>query len=138
MSIDITRRSFLRGIVAVSATAVIANKLPLPNCPILYSDGFHDDAPALNALLRGDEIKIESELVQITSGEFCAIKGGNFLINNTVIFCNKRTGISNSMFRTGPDFPKSECMIYLPDYVDLELHHIIIQDARYDARGLTI
>lgn len=117
--IDISRRSFLRGIIAVSATAVITPKLQslklLDTCPILYSDGIHDDAPALNALLRREEVRIENDLVKVANGEWCSISGGNFLINDTITIANKFFHIKNSSFKTGPLFAREKPMIYVTE-----------------------
>ena len=52
----VSRRSFFK-LTAGAAIAAVAAPAFAEVVPILYGDGKHDDAPALNALYRGDVIE---------------------------------------------------------------------------------
>lgn len=81
---DMSRRSFLRGALVVSASAV----LPLPALsapyPILYGDGIHDDTDALNALFRGDTVICENEAITIKKGDAIHLNGGTYRTTATI------------------------------------------------------
>ena len=64
---SLTRREFLRGMGGILAAGVApafigadvlmpVKKILLPDTPILWGDGIHDDAPALQAFIRGERV----------------------------------------------------------------------------------
>lgn len=50
-----SRRLFLGGLVGLAASSVVKTRTEVP---ILWGDLTHDDAPALNALFRGDPVRV--------------------------------------------------------------------------------
>jgi len=55
---EATRRGFFKlvaGAMAVPVAAKIA--MAMPSVPMIYADGINDDAPGINALLRGDVVE---------------------------------------------------------------------------------
>lgn len=104
----ITRRLFLGAIPAGIALAAIpvaaavprwrmttyAKRIPL--CPVLYGDGEHDDADALEAALNGEEA-VWSDLTPVGP----SIEGKRFLIGRTITIREmKRSLINNYLFMT--------------------------------------
>lgn len=52
---DFSRRLFLGGLVGLAASSVVKTRTEIPT---LWGDMAHDDAPALNALFRGDPVRV--------------------------------------------------------------------------------
>lgn len=81
---NFTRRLFLGGL----ATALAATKVPMSDrafgsVPVLHGDGKNDDAPALNAWMRGDPVRIVRNVTAAVVGETYAIKGATLLLGST-------------------------------------------------------
>jgi hypothetical protein len=72
---QLSRRSFLGGVLALSAATLVVPRLPLPR---IVGDGIHDDAPGLNALLCGDPVSIEASGITLSSEGNCLIRNGCF------------------------------------------------------------
>jgi len=79
--VDVSRRSFLRGVLAVSVVAATAKLAIAEHIPTLYGDGMHDDAPALNALFSGKPFRVDNETIVASDGQ---LNGGSFAIKSTV------------------------------------------------------
>lgn len=87
---DMNRRSFFR-LVAGAALAPVAAQAAsiLPDVPILWGDGVHDDAPALNALIRGEVIEFaQPEMAHGVGwfGDYLNLPDGVFYLEDTIRF----------------------------------------------------
>lgn len=84
-NLDISRRSFLRGALVVSAASVLP-VLPAfaEDIPTLYGDGVHDDTLALNALLNREKVRVDGEIVQVTDN-FVQLRGGTYAVSGLTI-----------------------------------------------------
>jgi hypothetical protein len=83
---EATRRSFLKGLFAV--TAVAATGLPnlAPALPRIVGDGVHDDWAGLQACFDGEPFRIENESVVALEGR---LSGGTFRISKTLLINGK-------------------------------------------------
>ena len=89
---DMDRRTFLLGTASIAATVVAAPTFAAPR-QTLWGDGVHDDAPALNALMRG-------EVVMTPAGDAIAdakISGGTYRMGSTLVL-GDGADISNAEF----------------------------------------
>lgn len=57
MKFNPTRRRFLGGALALSASAAIPNGVLAADIPTLWGDQIHDDAPAITAMMSGKPFK---------------------------------------------------------------------------------
>ena len=81
---DISRRGFLIGTLAVSALSALPIAA-LPRPPKLWGDGIHDDTEALNALFAGEPVEYDDALVSVREGGHVRFSGGHtFRISGTV------------------------------------------------------
>lgn len=109
--IDLSRRSFLGGVLAVTAAMSIPIVRATPARPILWADGVHDDTEALNAILSntGLAVDVAYDNVRLTTGGFRMLDG-------TTI--RSLVHLSGGLFRvTGP--------IVMGDWTHLSGCHII-------------
>jgi hypothetical protein len=84
-----TRRAFLFGLGAASLVA--SPKLIMSRLPLLYGDGVHDDAEALNALFAGKPIKLAETGDTFrpffsSTSERIALRGGRYRISAPILF----------------------------------------------------
>ena len=101
---DISRRSFLRGLLAVSATSVVAvPALSLDSYPVLYGDGLRDDAPALNALFSDKPYVADGSLI-VPDGVQAILRGSRHLISSTVHVHSENAFVSDAEFTASEDF----------------------------------
>ena len=97
------RRSFLKiagaagllTVTPISIASALAKKVP-----IIYSDGIHDDTEGLKAAVSGKDFVCDSGIVHV-SGDTAIIRGGNFLLSDTVSITDTRAFISNCKFVMG-------------------------------------
>jgi hypothetical protein len=95
------RRSFLKGILTLGViSAVPMSRLIVP-VPTIWGDGIHDDAPGLNALLRGDRFIVEADGVIAEDG---VIQGGTFLIRAPLVINRFDVFLTKCRFTAAPDF----------------------------------
>src|SRR5687768_14897749 len=78
-TIEVTRRSFLRGALAISVVPLLPS---LAFVPTIYGDGVRDDAPGLQALIDGKPFNVEGEGFTALEGW---ISGGNFRLERGLI-----------------------------------------------------
>lgn len=104
---NITRRLVLGGLLGLSAASVLRND---DSTPILWGDGVHDDAPALNALLRGDPIRTAREM-GVVQGEHPSLRSGTFLVKSRVVV-SRDTLMSDVSLIAAPDFT-DECLMFI-------------------------
>ena len=83
---NLSRRSFLGGAIALTAAVAITG--PLKLLPRIIGDGVHNDAPGLNALFRGEPVSIENKGVKLLSNSKCEISGGIFNLEETIVVAN--------------------------------------------------
>lgn len=78
-----SRRQFLCG---AAALAVSASAVPIGAMagPVLYGDGLHDDADALNSLFAGNPVTILNDAVEVRDDGVFILRGGRFLIGKTI------------------------------------------------------
>ena len=76
---DFSRRLFLGGTAALAAASFIKTAVEVPT---LWGDMIHDDAPALNALFRGDPVRVLSGKALL--GERPALIGSRHMVGSTV------------------------------------------------------
>lgn len=100
--VDISRRLFLGGAIAVVAAAVVSR--PADAVPRIVGDGVHDDAAGLNALFNGMPVQIDNECVQAMDGVI-ALSAGHFLIGSPITVTRRRDIIvSGGFFEARGDF----------------------------------
>jgi hypothetical protein len=96
-----TRRSFLKGVLALG----VASTLPLPSfgasLPIIYSDGIHDDTLGLNAMFAGEPFHVETEGIIAKNG---VIRSGNFIISAPLIVGRDDFWMSETSIGLAPEF----------------------------------
>lgn len=52
-----TRRTFFKLLAGAAAVVALPASTFIPDAPMVWGDGIHDDAPGLNALIRGDAVQ---------------------------------------------------------------------------------
>ncbi len=101
---DLSRRSFLRGTLALAAVAATARYTFA--LPVIKGDGRHDDTDGLTALFNGEPFVTENEAIvdMVEDGSYI-INRGTFYISRTLRFRAGRSGIiTESKFRVADDF----------------------------------
>jgi hypothetical protein len=118
---NLSRRGFLTGMVAVAAVTAAA-ALPLPSfasVPTLWGDGEHDDTEALQALLDGKPIIRDGVLLE-PDGHGIRLIGGVYQVSDTLHIRTPRTHIYNAHFRATFTAAHDRPVIYV---------HGVVQDA---------
>jgi hypothetical protein len=122
------------------AGAMIAPVLPkiamaLPSVPMIWGDGIHDDAPGLNALIRGEVVEFVRPEMGIGSGwvkpGIIQMPHGVFKVDAPVRF----SGIKDAMiygqagtYIQSKDFD-GDAVIVLEDSTGCTIQHFIIERA---------
>lgn len=91
MSVVLSRRLFLQGVLSVVAAKVVSIVPAMPAIPILYGDGVNDDAAGLQAVFDGLPVDIRSDVVRLLSGDYPIISGGVFRITRGLVARYGRT-----------------------------------------------
>lgn len=88
-TIQLSRRGFIKGLVAATALATTAASLGvnLSRTPVLYGDGVTDDTEALQALCDGRGI-IRNNMLYVRAADRLEIVGGNYRTTRAVIVGN--------------------------------------------------
>lgn len=102
----VSRRGFLGGVLTGFAVVALPDVALSKPIPILWGDGKHDDAPAFNALLRGERVHVKADGAIIEVGDGLAvIEKGVFLLGSTVMLPdNVRVEFRYNRFISAPDF----------------------------------
>lgn len=110
---SLSRRSFLGGVLTVVASSVLPI-FPAHSLPILYGNGEDDDAPALNALLRGDPFVAEDNTLSVTRVNYhgASIQNGLFAVGSPLV-AKLRVYIAGSYFKVLPGFPRGQPVLDL-------------------------
>jgi hypothetical protein len=82
------RRSFLRGMVGLVGATVLVRPSGFLGLPTLWGDGITDDAPALNALLRGEPVHIVADTARVARQRQVFLNGGKFAIGSPIVVSN--------------------------------------------------
>lgn len=143
---ELSRRLFLSGALSVAAAAVtnapvLAGEPKAAPLPILYGDGVHDDADALNALLSGRPFFCDNQYILASNGEgWVHLANGLFRIGKTIKVTRDYTTIVNTMFITTPDFESPRMLVIDADFATLlgNLFHNIHVDMRETASALRV
>ena len=91
---DLSRRSFLRGVLTVTAGAVLPAMPAFAAIPVLHGDGFTDDTEALQALFDGRPFRTldslrEGFMAMVDEGVLY-LRGGSFAVSKTInVHCGK-------------------------------------------------
>lgn len=110
---NLDRRSFLRGVLSVAATALVVRPSDLLAIPQIVGDGIHDDGLGLNALFGGSPVDILCDAARIVvgdDGETVELKNGIFRTTQT-IRTNRPTVVDGCEFTMDGDDP----LVWLQD-----------------------
>jgi hypothetical protein len=100
---DLSRRSFLRGTLALAGTVALQPAFTLLSVPKIWADGIHDDAPGLNALFARQPVEVVDDAVSILQGEHISLRNGIYRIGST-LFVRDHTYISGITVKAAPEF----------------------------------
>jgi hypothetical protein len=80
MGAGFSRRLFLGGMASLAVATTVKTATAVPT---LWGDGVHDDAPALNALFRGDPIRVLNG--RVIEGARPAVVDAKLLLGSTLL-----------------------------------------------------
>jgi hypothetical protein len=101
---DVSRRSFLRGALAVTAVAVSQPSLVLASVPTIHGDGIHDDHAGLQALIDGKPFRVADEAGAAFQASSGIIQSGTFAIGETLRLRGEYIRINQCRFLSLPGF----------------------------------
>lgn len=125
-----TRRDFLKGTAGLATLALVpkwlvgpaSRMLDHPAIPILYGDGEHDDAPALQALVDGKPVDASRDKAATVhpDGSF-VLASGTYLIRRTVRIPKggPRGLITHSWIKSDEEFEDEALICVAAEDVDL-------------------
>lgn len=82
MTIDMNRRSFLRGSLCVAGASVVVAKGIIPNVPRIVGDGIHDDTEGIQAALNGEPFLCDGSVISNATDLW--FDSGNFRLTKTL------------------------------------------------------
>lgn len=108
---DVSRRSFLRGAMALTAVTIAQPSMVLASVPTIYGDGIHDDHAGLQALIDGKPFRVQNEAsaFQASSG---IIRGGTFAIGDTLVIRGNGILIDFNRIQSLPGF-RGQYMVFV-------------------------
>lgn len=107
------RRQFLCWSAAASALAFVDPVKIIAPVPQIWGDGVHDDAPGINALLRGEPCEIMNRKACRVEGGKVLLNAGTFMLAGPLIFDGS---VRDSMI-TGCTFEgKNTCFHFTKDF----------------------
>lgn len=80
---ELSRRSFLGGVLCVAAVSVVPIVLGGVDLPVLYGDGVHDDTVALRAALNGEPFIADGHIIKGTQS--VALSGGVYRLSDEIV-----------------------------------------------------
>jgi hypothetical protein len=113
----LSRRTFLRGALAVSAAVTVPMALHMPLRPVLWGDGIHDDTDAFQAMIDREPVDIISDAVRLIRSEAMEISGGVFRLSKQIVFRNSGYLKLSYIHFIVDDMPKAHDMVRLQDVV---------------------
>lgn len=108
---NLSRRSFLRGVITCAAAVAVAKIAPLlPSLPKIVGDGIHDDSPGLNALFAGEPFEAVADCVKVSNANHITLSNGIFRLCQPLVIKRDFTIIMNSDFYfDGVEGPMLDC-----------------------------
>jgi len=121
--VNLNRRSFLGGALALAVTPVLA---PLAaSLPVIYGDLKHDDWAGLQAMMDGQSFRIEDEDVRASEG---ALQYGMFTLSRKLVIRRNDFRMDQCYFASREDFEGSSLievngtqMLYMSECI-LDVH----------------
>lgn len=104
---ELSRRSFLRGLLTVASVSIVPIVVGGASIPRIVGDGIHDDAPGFQASLDGRPFECEGCVMRLPGA--LTITGGNYRLDSMVHVRDVPVWISDCRF-TGN--PHGSCMWY--------------------------
>jgi len=134
----VNRRTFLKGVagaVALMLAPAPIHKLAERFAPrlVLWGDGVHDDAPALNAMLRGEDVEVRDSAAHVEPG-MVWLAAGTYRLGSTLHFDGK-TGL-RGLTATDSTFAGTAdplIRVDLPDAEGFKFHHNTVTQERGEA-----
>lgn len=114
-----SRRLFLGGSVGLVAASFVKTSTSVP---VLYGDLIHDDAPALNALFRGDPVRVLSG--RALEGERPSLLDAKCLLGSPVIIRARQSLIHKCHFEAAEGFEGRTIFELASGADDVELSNI--------------
>lgn len=113
------RRSFLRGVITLTALAAIRPALALTeNLPTIYCNHANDDWAGLQAAIDGKPFLIEGK--RVVAGNML-VENGDFIISRTLNINAHHFTMRNCRFEMTRDFPAGDSVFNVSgNYVTLE------------------
>lgn len=135
---DLSRRSFLRGMLTVAALSVAPALAIHADLPRIVGDGIHDDTVGLQAALDGRPFVCEGNVV--CDADHVYISGGNYRLTNGLRFNPDRVAnITHARF-DAKAVPEGQAVFYAPaPKSDRPMGHIsncCIEGMRPTVRGV--
>ena len=106
--VDVSRRLFLGGALALAGAAVLAETEALASVPRIVGDGVHDDTAGLQALLNGAPVRIENDVVSVPAEGVILLQAGTYLITNPLLIGRDNVHLSGGRLIAGRDM---HCML---------------------------
>jgi hypothetical protein len=115
---DVSRRSFLRGVLSVAVVATANPSIVLASAPTIYADGIHDDAPGLQAMFDGKPFNVEGNVIAASNG---ILAGGCFMIGKTLVLSHaRRFSITDCHFRAMKGFDQNAPLLSIERQASLQ------------------
>lgn len=116
----LSRRSFLSGVLTVSACAAVPNLKALAMAPKIIGDGDHDDAPGINALIAGDPVTIVDDCISRKGGRL-DFSGGTFLMREPLNITSPGVTIEHGTFIMDMDIDADHVVFVGPNGGDSKI-----------------
>lgn len=117
MTLDLARRSFLGGALALGGSVALARVMP--DVPTLWGDGIHDDAPGLQALFDRKPVTIMRDEIVVQRAGIVRVEGGRFLLRKHGLVLRNDHGpihLIGNWFLAGEDFPQDQTAVTFVDW----------------------
>lgn len=110
VNVDVTRRFFLGGALAVAAASVLpTTALAFSPVPVIVGDGIHDDADGLQAMFDGKPFRCETTII-CDKGDF-NLDGGRFFITKSLRIDGKGKAFSFCNGHIIADIKEGDCVL---------------------------
>lgn len=87
---DISRRTFLGGAIAVAGALALPK---IAGMPTIYGDDIHDDWEGIDALFNGRPVKMLTEAIRVGPDGLVEMVGGSFRLSKTLDLSGSSTNI---------------------------------------------
>lgn len=125
------RRSFLQGVLALTAAAAAGPQLALAEqaLPTIYGDGVHDDWAGLQAMFSGKPFRVDNEVVVAEEG---VVHGGNFLLSRPLRISGDRICIAECRF-TARDWKGGGYLLMLTECTNTVIANCVLDVRAIDS-----